>query len=172
MITEVLLLSTGILFFLISILLASQLLRGAPYLPSQNESVANMLVLAEADLGDKMVDLGSGNGKIVIAFARAGIESHGYEHNPFLIWWSRRKIKMAGLEGKAFIHAKDLWSADFSKFSIITVFGMTHMMGRLEKKMNKQLKSGSRVLSNAFQFPHWEPKLKKGSVFLYEKLND
>jgi hypothetical protein len=51
----------------------------------------------------------------------------------------------------------------------VTVFGITHMMRRLEKRLNKQLKPGARVLSNAFRFPHWELADKRGAVLLFKK---
>ncbi|MFA5813833.1 MAG: class I SAM-dependent methyltransferase [Patescibacteria group bacterium] len=134
------------------------------------ESVLNMVALAKVKTGDKMVDLGSGDGRIVIAFAREGLEAHGYDNNPILVWLSRRKIKRAGLQDRAFIHFQSFWRADLSRFSIVTLFGMSHIMSGLEKKLKKELPLGARVLSNAFRFPNWELADKKGAVLLFENI--
>jgi Protein-L-isoaspartate carboxylmethyltransferase len=82
-------------------------LRGAPYIPTKREGVIKMLKLARVRPGCKALDIGSGDGRLVIALAQAGAEAHGCEINPVLVWWSRRKIKAAGLEGRAFIHCAD-----------------------------------------------------------------
>ena len=157
----------AVLVIALDALIVIHLLRGAPYLPTHHTSVANMIELARVKADDRMVDLGSGDGRIVIAFAKQGIEAHGYEVNPLLVWWSRRNIRRAGLEGRAFIHRTSFWRADFAPFTIVTVFGITHIMKGLEKKLKKELAPGARVLSNAFRFPNWELKEKKGAVLLY-----
>ena len=159
----------AVLVIVLDVLIVIHLLRGAPYLPTHRESIAKMIELARVKTGDKMVDLGSGDGRIVIAFAKEGVEAHGYEVNPLLVWWSRRMIKRAGLEDRACIHRQSFWRADFSSYSIVTLFGITHIMKGLEKKLKKELAPGARVLSNAFRFPNWELKEKKGAVLLFER---
>src|SRR3989338_878500 len=93
----------AVLVIALDVVIVMHLLRGAPYLPTHRESVAKMIELAQVRPADKMVDLGSGDGRIVIAFAKQGIEAHGYEVNPLLVWWSRKNIQRAGLDGRAFI---------------------------------------------------------------------
>lgn len=123
--------------------------------------------LADPQPNDKMADLGSGDGRIVIKFAQKGIESHGYEINSGLALLAESKILDANLDEKAFIHISDFWEEDLSPYSIIVVYGMTSIMGQLEKKLKKELRPGSRVLSSIFHFPQWEPKVKKDNVSLY-----
>lgn len=142
---------------------------GAPYVPTHDKTMKKMVMLLNIKLGEKAVDLGSGDGKIVIALAQAGAEAHGYEINPFLVLWSKRNIKKAGFAGKAFIHWKSFWGADFSSFQVVTIYGITYVMKRLEKKLQKELKHGSRVASNAFTFPHWSPLQSDNGVHLYKK---
>ena len=60
-------------------------LKGAIYDPSNNESVKKMVELAQIKPGEKSVDLGSGDGRVVIEFAKKGIQAHGYEINPLLV---------------------------------------------------------------------------------------
>lgn len=145
------------------------LLSGAPFVPSKREAVDKILRASAVVPGEKTADLGSGDGRIVIAMARAGAEAHGYEINPLLVWWSRGDIRKAGLEGKAFIHLGSFWKADLSAYRVVTVFGISHIMRRLESKLRKELKPGARAVSNAFQFPTWNLARNEDAVFVYEQ---
>jgi ribosomal protein L11 methylase PrmA len=140
--------------------------RGAPFVPTFRNSLGKMIVAAKIQPGEKLADLGSGDGRIVIAAAKNGAQAHGYEINPVLVWYSRWQISQAGLSGKAFVHWKSFWKADLSEYQIVTVFGITSIMKDLEAKLKAELKPGSRVVSNIFQFPNWEGE-KTDSVFVY-----
>jgi ribosomal protein L11 methylase PrmA len=142
---------------------------GAHYVPTSDERMERMLRLTEVKKGEKFVDIGSGNGKLVIAAALLGAEAYGYELNPVMVLISLANIRRAGLAGKAFVYWKDFWHQDFSSFDVITVYGIPHIMGLLEKKLQRELKPGSRVASNAFPFPTWPLVEKEGGVFLYKK---
>lgn len=157
-----------ILLIVVLILLAS-VIRGAAFIPTKPETVKKMIALANVRPGEKAVDLGSGDGRIVIALAKAGIQAHGYEINPLLVWWARRKISKAGLTDKAFIHWKSFWGQDLSSFDIVTIFGINYIMPGLEKKLRKELKAGSRVVTNAFTFPNWPHAQKADGVYLYKQ---
>ena len=74
--------------------------RGAIYDPSTQEESRVMAEVADVQPGDRAVDLGSGDGRVVIALALRGAEAHGFEVNPILVAVSRRKIREQGLEGK------------------------------------------------------------------------
>lgn len=143
--------------------------RGAFFASSGKDTVKKMVLLSRAKPGDKAVDLGSGDGRLVIALAKAGAEAHGYEINPILVWWSKRQIKKAGLSGKAFVSCKNFWNLDLSSFNIITVFGIGYMMARLESKLKKELKPGAKIISKYFTFPNWQHSKKEASIYVYEK---
>lgn len=158
-----------IIFYLAcSIILLASIIKGAPFLPTENSAVDAMLKFLRPNPGTKAADLGSGDGRIVIALAKLGIEAHGYEINPILVLISRWKIKRAGLQNKAFIHWKSFWNEDFSQFSSLTLFGIPYIMERLETKLKKELKPGSRIASNAFGFPHLPLAEKQGKIYCYE----
>lgn len=140
---------------------------GAPFAPVAQNRIETMIKLLRLKPGEKLVDLGSGDGRIVIAFASLGIQSHGYEINPLLVAWSRFKIRQMGLQKKAFIHFKSYWSENLSRFNAVTVYGIAHMMGRLEKKLKKELKPGSKVVSNYFQLQGLKPMNQENKVLLY-----
>jgi hypothetical protein len=143
--------------------------KGAIYYPSSDEQIATILKLAQIKKGEKAVDIGSGDGRIVVALARAGADAHGYEINPFLVVWSWWKSKQLPPHERGTHHWANLWTNNFSQFQVVTLFGMTYIMKDLEKKFIRELKPGARVICNSFPFPNWKPSKKMGSVYLYEK---
>ncbi|MDO8564572.1 MAG: methyltransferase domain-containing protein, partial [bacterium] len=142
--------------------------RGAFFVPSRRNDVARMLSFLDIKEGKKIVDLGSGDGRLLIALAEAGAEAHGYEHNPILVWQSRRTIKKRGLEARAFVHYRNFWKEDFSSFDAVVLYGIPYIMPKLEAKLRRELRPGTRVVSNAFTFPTWEPVEKVHRVYLYQ----
>jgi hypothetical protein len=166
------LLVSAIAFVAVSVLWG----RGAVYVPADRRVVRKMIELAKVEPGDKAVDLGSGDGRIVIALARAGAETHGFEINPFLVWLARKKIRQAGLSQKAFIHWKSFWGQNLAKYNVITVYGVDYIMRRLEKKLEKELAlksrresyNNTRVVSYLFEFPQKKRLDQRKSVYLYK----
>jgi hypothetical protein len=140
----------------VAVLLGISVIKGAPYLPTYKKTVELMVKAAEPKPGMKAVDLGAGDGRIVIAMALAGAEAHGYEINPIIAMWGKYRIWRAGLGGKAFMHLGNFWGKDLSGYDAVTVFGIPHIMDKLEVKLKKELKPGAKVISNIFQFPTWQ----------------
>lgn len=159
----------AVLLVILDVLVLWSLARGAPFIPTKRAGVEKVMKLARVRPGCRALDIGSGDGRLVIALARAGAEAHGCEINPCLVWWSHRKIRLAGLEGRAFVHRADLWKYDCSGYDIVTLFGVTHIMKRLGAKLDRELKPGARVVSVAFRFPGWEPAEHDELVFAYDK---
>ena len=142
------------------------IVRGAIYVPTHQKALARMLDFAEPNARDVMVDLGAGDGRIVIAFAQHCKEAHGYEHNPLLVWWSRKSIALKKLTN-AFIHTKNFWDVDFSAFHIVIIFGAPHIMKRLEEKLTREAKPGAKIISHLFALPTWTPIKHADGVYLY-----
>ncbi len=142
------------------------MLRGAPYAAIGNQRLQTMLKLTNVEKTNKAVDLGSGDGRIVIALAKHGAEAHGYELNPVVYLFSKFNVYKSGLSN-AHIHWGDYWTKNLSEYNLVTLYGTTHIMGNLEKKLRKELRPGARIISNHFQFPHWKPKKIKDDVYLY-----
>ncbi|HWY80231.1 MAG TPA: 50S ribosomal protein L11 methyltransferase [Candidatus Sulfotelmatobacter sp.] len=139
-----------------------------PYFQTSRYRVETMVELAEIKPGEKGADLGSGDGRIVIAFAKAGVEMHGYEIDDSLRKISEENIRNANLSN-AFIHTLDFWQEDLSQYDIICCYPMPTIMGRLEHKLQEELEPGTRILLNYFPFKHWNEKKIKDNVFLYSK---
>jgi 16S rRNA A1518/A1519 N6-dimethyltransferase RsmA/KsgA/DIM1 with predicted DNA glycosylase/AP lyase activity len=140
---------------------------GAPFETSSNRAMRSMLLLSEVKKGDRVAELGSGNGKLVIEFAKRGAKVTGFEINPFLVWISRRKIKKLGLENFATIERRNFMKADLSKFDILSIFQINYVMDRIEKRLKSNLK-GKRVVSNTWKFPGIKETKRIGHVFLYK----
>jgi 16S rRNA A1518/A1519 N6-dimethyltransferase RsmA/KsgA/DIM1 with predicted DNA glycosylase/AP lyase activity len=139
-----------------------------PYFQTSRYRVETMVELADVKSAELVADLGSGDGRIVIAFARKGIEIHGYEIDEELQSLSEENISQLKLTN-AFIHNKDFWKEDLSIYNIVCCYPMPTIMGRLERKLREELKPGARVLLNYFPFKHWKEKKVKDNIFLYVK---
>lgn len=153
------------IFILATILIP--MISGAPFVPIDKTVLKKMVALLQVRPGEKAADLGSGDGRVVIALARAGAQAQGYEINPFLLLASRKNIKNAGVSKQTHIHWKDFWAQDLSSFQVITLFGMPHMMKRLKEKLTRELKPGARVVSHQFMFPDWPVFQQKPQLYLY-----
>jgi len=141
--------------------------RGAVYVPSTPDKVQLMTELCGIGPGERAADLGSGDGRVVMALARRGAEAHGYEVNPVLVLLSRRAIRRAGLDGRAIIHWRSFWGADLSAFDVLTLFQGSFIMHRLEAKLRRELMEGARVVSDYWAFPSLAPERRVGTVYRY-----
>jgi protein-L-isoaspartate O-methyltransferase len=139
-----------------------------PYFQTSRYRVATMVELAQAQPGEKVADLGSGDGRIVIAFAKNGNPTVGYEIDEKLKKVAEENIQKENLTN-AVILQKDFWQEDLSQYDIICCYPMPTVMGRLERKLKEELHPGSRVLLNYFPFLHWKETVKKDNIFLYKK---
>ncbi len=130
----------------------------APFVPTPPEVVNRMLELAEIKQGDVLYDLGSGDGRIVVAAAKKfGIRAVGFEIDPGLVKESRQIIKRAGLEELVAIREQDIRSVDFSPASVVTMYLYPAANLRLRPVLMRELKPGSRVISHDFGMGSWKP---------------
>ncbi|HTZ53024.1 MAG TPA: hypothetical protein VMF68_15255 [Spirochaetia bacterium] len=141
--------------------------RGAAWVPSTPAKAVMMAVLAGAAPGQRVADLGSGDGRVLIALARRGAEAHGYEVNPLLVVASRVAIRRAGLAGQARVHWKSFWRADLSPFDAVTLFQGSFVMRKLERKVRRELRPGARVVSDYWAFPALKPQSRQGTLYCY-----
>lgn len=140
-----------------------------PYVTTAAYSLQAILDLSKPKANDKIVDLGSGNGRVILEFARHGFTAYGYEIRPELVELTKQKAKELGLTDKIYVFNQSFWDVDLSPFSIAYTYGMTTIMGRLENKLQTELQPGVKVLSNIFTFPHWRIKRTKDHINLYIK---
>jgi precorrin-6B methylase 2 len=160
-----------IVFSTIFIILSISQIFGALYFPSEDTVVKRMVDMARLKKGEVAYDLGSGDARILIEAARRhkNIKLVGIEVNPFLFALSKLMLKIRGLEGRVEIRRENLFNVDVKDADVIFIFllkGSTHM---LEKKLKKELRKGTRVVSHIWKFK--DTKLAKADerlkVYLY-----
>ncbi|XP_059272867.1 ATP synthase subunit C lysine N-methyltransferase isoform X9 [Mustela nigripes] len=98
-----------------------------PFVPATTKQIENVVKMLHCRTGS-LVDIGSGDGRIVIAAAKAGFRAVGYELNPWLVWYSRYRAWREGVQDSAQFYISDLWKVTFSQYSNIIVFGVPQMV--------------------------------------------
>jgi SAM-dependent methyltransferase len=111
--------------------------------------------LAKVTPDDYVIDLGSGDGRIVIAAAKRGAHAVGYEFNPDMVQLSQQNAEKAGVSGKATFVNADLFTADLNKATVITMYLLPQLNMRLRPTI-LGLKPGTRVVSHAFTMEDWQ----------------
>ena len=130
----------------------------APYYPTPLTIVEKMLDLGELKAGEKMFDLGSGDGRIVIMAAQKyKADATGVEFVDDLYRQSMQKIRTLGLEKTARIIHGDIFKQDYSSADMITVYLLPASNNKLRPLLEQQLMKGTRIVSHDFPFRDWTP---------------
>ena len=128
----------------------------APYYPTPETVVEEMLKMVGTKPGEKMYDLGSGDGRIVIMAAKKfDADATGVEFDADLYRQSSERIKALGLEKKARIIHGDIMAQDYSDANVITVYLLPISNDRVRPMLEKQLKPGTRIVAHDFEFSGW-----------------
>jgi len=118
-----------------------------------------MLKMAKVGADDTVYDLGSGDGRIVIMAAQKfGAKAVGVELDPDLYKQSSQRVKELGLEDKVKIIHENMFQVNVRPATVVTLYLLTSVNERLRPQLEKQLHSGTRVVSHDFQMPGWEPE--------------
>jgi protein-L-isoaspartate O-methyltransferase len=132
--------------------------RPAPFITTPDDVVERMLRFAGTGPQDFVIDLGSGDGRFVIAAARQfGARSHGIELDPQLVEKSRQNARAAGVADRATFQQGDVLVADISPATVVTVYLLPSLLYRLQARFLQELKPGTRVVSHAFPLLSWKP---------------
>lgn len=142
---------------------------GAPYVPTSYKRVKKMIALAQIKKGTRVVDLGSGDGRLVIEAAKMGANACGVEINPGL-WlfsivnslWQKRYYR-----GRANFRLMSLYNVDFRDYDVIFFAGFVEMVKILERKFEKGLNKGTKVICYAFPLPNRKPDYSRDGVYMY-----
>jgi SAM-dependent methyltransferase len=126
------------------------------WVPTQDALVQRMLDMAKVTKDDKLVDLGSGDGRTVIAAAKRGLNARGIEFNPDLVTLSQRNAEAEGVADKARFERGDIFETDFSDATVVTLFLLPELNLRLRPTL-LNMKPGTRVVSNSFTMDDWTP---------------
>lgn len=126
------------------------------WVPTPQSLVDKMLDMAKVTPKDRLMDLGSGDGRTVITAAQRGLTAQGIEYNPDLVELSRQNARRAGVADRATFVAQDLFTTDLSQADVITMFLLSTINEKLRPKL-LELPPGTRVVSNTFRMGDWEP---------------
>jgi precorrin-6B methylase 2 len=128
-----------------------------PFVPTTDEAVQAMLKLADVKKTDVVYDLGCGDGRIVIAAAKDfGARAVGIDINPQRIAESKENARKAGVEQQVRFEENDLFDADIHEATVVTLFLLPTVNLKLRPKLLKDLKPGTRVVSNTFDMGDWK----------------
>jgi len=128
----------------------------APFFTTPTEVVARMLEMAGTRADDFVVDLGAGDGRIVIRAAQAhGARGLGVDLDAALVAQARRNAALAGVADRVHFEVQDVLGTDLSPASVVTLYLVPFLMERLEPRLLAQLRPGARVVSHAFALPNW-----------------
>jgi protein-L-isoaspartate O-methyltransferase len=153
----------------------------APYYPTPETIVEKMLQLGRLKAGEKMYDLGSGDGRIVIMAAQKfHAEAVGVELDKDLCRQSMERIRKLGLEKTAHIINGDLLQQNYSSADLVTVYLLPDSINnKVQPLLDRQLKKGARIVAHDFEFRNWTPEKTENipddgegrshALFLYRK---
>jgi SAM-dependent methyltransferase len=125
------------------------------WVPTQPALVEKMLDLARVTAKDYVVDLGSGDGRNVIAAAKRGARALGVEYDPEMVKLSQKNAEAAGVADKAKFVQGDMFEADFSQATVLALFLLPANLDRLRDKF-LQLPAGTRIVNNGYRIHGWE----------------
>ena len=133
-----------------------------PYVPTPQEVVERMLQIAKVGKQDVLFDLGCGDGRIVVTAAKTrGARGTGIDLNPVRIAEAKENAKTAGVADRVNFKVGDLFQADVSPATVVTLYLLPSVNVKLRPRLWQQLKVGTRVVSHAFDMgPEWPPEKK------------
>jgi ubiquinone/menaquinone biosynthesis C-methylase UbiE len=131
--------------------------KDAVWVPTSPALVERMLDLAKVTADDFVIDLGSGDGRMVIAAARRGARALGVEYNPKMVQLARQLAEEAGVADRATFVEGDMFEADISKATVLALFLLPDNLRRLEPKF-RAMPPGTRIVVNTFGIPEWNPE--------------
>jgi hypothetical protein len=133
-----------------------------PYVPSPTSVVADMLTLADVGPKDYVIDLGSGDGRIVLTAAKVfGARGFGVDINEKLVKEANEAAKLQGVADRASFTIQDLFKTDISKATVLTMYLLPNTVNMLKDKLLSELRPGTRIISHDYPLTGWIPDDQK-----------
>jgi len=130
-----------------------------PYVPSPSSVVADMLTLAEVGPKDFVIDLGSGDGRIVLTAAKVfGARGFGVDINDKLVREANQAARLQGIADRASFTVQDLFKTDIRKATVLTMYLLPNTVNMLKDKLLTELNPGTRILSHDYPLTGWIPE--------------
>lgn len=141
---------------------------GAPWVPTSMKMVHKMLSMAEVGHEDLVYDLGCGDGRMIVTAARHyGARAVGIEIDPLRYLWCKGLISILGLRDRVQVVYGNFFSQDLRQADVVTCFLVQATNLELEGKLKRELRPGTRVVSNRFAFPGLYKVRQDGEAKLY-----
>jgi SAM-dependent methyltransferase len=148
------------MFIIISLIFASliffmflAIVMGAPMVPSRSNVAKRMIELLRLKPGDTFYDLGSGDGRLILHARKYGARAYGVEMNPYIWFLSYLRVLISGSLSQVHISVGNYWRANLKDADAVAIYALPQVMNKLSVKLKRELKKGSRVVSNSFQIP-------------------
>jgi SAM-dependent methyltransferase len=127
-----------------------------PYVTTPMEVVERMMILGEVKAGDRVIDLGSGDGRIVIAAAKRGASGLGVDLDPTLVKLATENAAKAGVAGRARFEVRDIFDTDLSSATVVTMYLLPEFNAKLLERFLR-LRPGTRIVSHDGGIGDWPP---------------
>ena len=139
--------------------LEKQPVNAGPYVPSPKSVVSDMLTLAQVGPNDFVIDLGSGDGRIVLTAAKVfGARGFGVDINQDLVREANESAKKEGIADRVRFTTQDLFKTDISRATVLTMYLLPNTVNMLKDKLLTELKPGTRILSHDYPLSGWLPE--------------
>ncbi|XP_011299873.1 protein FAM173B [Fopius arisanus] len=143
-----------------------------PYVPATSQQVENVLQALKGRTGN-LIDLGSGDGRLVFAAACNGFQACGVELNLWLVMYSRLAAYFRGMADRTKFYRRDLLKFDLTSYNNVIIFGVPQMMEEIEQKFMTELKDNSTIIACRFPLPNLKPVQIVGqgvdTVWIYKR---
>ncbi len=144
---------------------------GLPWVPSALARAEKALQMANLQPGELLVDLGSGDGRVLLLAARTfGARGLGVEISPLLVWWTNWQARRRGLQGRVRAQWGDLHQADLRQADVVYCYAPEAFLARLAEPLQAQLRPGARLVCVSAAMPDWKPTWAdtRALIFVYE----
>src|SRR3989344_2367266 len=158
-----------VLFLVLGLaIIISDLFLDLPYVATDKKKIQTIIKLANIKKGQTVVDLGSGDGRLLFASAQKGAKAVGYELNPLLIALTLVHTKLKGLGNEVWIERKSLWKADLKVADVIFVYSLKKHIKKFEDFIFQNARPGTRIVVNLHFFPNKKPIRSVNGIYLYK----
>eukprot|EP00099_Drosophila_melanogaster_P013441 NP_001303427.1 uncharacterized protein Dmel_CG3337, isoform B [Drosophila melanogaster] len=129
-----------------------------PYVPATTEQIQNVLSFLPKNSAGKLLDIGSGDGRIVVAAAQhcGALKADGVELNPWLVYYSRLAALRHSVSKRTRFFRRDLWKFDIKDYNFVVIFGVEQMMQDLEHKLIAECPHNTKIIACRFPLPSLE----------------
>lgn len=142
----------------------------APYVPTKMDQIKKILRLAGVKKGKRFYELGSGDGRVVIAAAKLGADAYGIEQSWLRILYSYYKTLNLASHlrcGNVKFYHGNIFSRNYNDADIIYIYLLGKGVKKLEDKLKKELTKGAVIITQTYHFPNWKPFRKEGDFWFY-----